>query len=131
MTAGNREASMREAQTNWTAQCSEISESEFWDDMMFAPIKRMGFSDGPGAVFHGEPYDYRTCPISRERTATRMAHFVVKDAAANSHFYRWNEPVTPGGIQGAVRKHHSGRRTVRDGMGSAALKEQNQGTPRR
>ena len=85
---------MSEAQTNWTAQYSEISESEFWDDMIFAPIKRMGFSNGPGAVFHGEPYDYRTCPISRERTVTRMAHFVVKDGAAIPHYYRWNEPVT-------------------------------------
>ena len=67
---------------SWTAQCSELSESEFWDDMIFAPIKRMGFSDGPGAVFHGEPYDDRTCPVSKERTTTHLAHFVVKDAAA-------------------------------------------------
>jgi len=79
---------------NWTAQCSEISESEFWDDMIFAPIKRMGFSDGPGAAFHGEPFDDQTCPISKELTTTHLAHFVVKDAAANAHFYRWNEPVT-------------------------------------
>jgi hypothetical protein len=79
---------------NWPDQCTEISEAEWWDDMMFPPIKRMGFSNGPGASFHGERYDYRICAITGVTASTRLAHFAVQNAAGNSHYYRWNDYIT-------------------------------------
>jgi hypothetical protein len=83
-----------EVAADWRQQCTEISEEEFWGDMVFAPLKRMGFCDGPGAVFHGEPYNWRNCDISKEKVKTRLAHFVVKDADRKPHYYRWNERIT-------------------------------------
>ena len=75
-------------------RCKEISETEFWESMEFAPIKRMGFSDGPGAVFQGEPQDLRVCSVSNEEVYTRNAHFVVKTATGVSTYYRVVDPIT-------------------------------------
>jgi hypothetical protein len=61
---------------------------------MFTPIKRMGYSDGPGAVFHGEACDIRTCRVTGEMVKTRSAHFALKTADGQSAYYQHREPVT-------------------------------------
>jgi hypothetical protein len=64
------------------AWVSEISEAEFWDESCaFAPIKRMGFSNGPGASFGGEPWRLRNFGVTGRLAASHIAHFVIRDAS--------------------------------------------------
>jgi hypothetical protein len=72
-----------------------ISEEEFWDAMMYAPIKRMGYSNGPGAVFHGEPYCERVCRVTGQITQSMSsAHFVLKTPDGKGAFYEYDGDVT-------------------------------------
>jgi hypothetical protein len=85
---------MRRLDQDWKGKCEKISYKEFWDDMVFAPIKRIGFSDGPGAVFHGEPYNLRICLITNKNTTTHTAHFVVKNTDGEPEYYRLIDLIT-------------------------------------
>ena len=77
------------------AWVSEISEAEFWDESCaFAPIKRMGFSNGPGASFGGEPWRLRNSGVTGRLAASHIANFVIRDASDRPRFFSVNEPVT-------------------------------------
>jgi hypothetical protein len=78
----------------WKRHCKKISYREFWDSMNFAPIKRMGFSDGPGAMFHSEPYETRICSVTGKAAETRWAHFVVKNAKGEPEYYEGVDNIT-------------------------------------
>jgi hypothetical protein len=71
-----------------------ISRKAFWESMYFAPIKRMGYSKGPGAMFHGEPHTLRCCRVTGENVYTRMAHFVLATADEEGAYYECRENVT-------------------------------------
>jgi hypothetical protein len=77
------------------AWVSEISEAEFSDESCaFAPIKRMGFSNGPGTSFGGEPWGLRNFGVTGPLAASHIAHFVIRDASDWPAFFSVNEPVT-------------------------------------
>ena len=77
------------------AWVSQISEAEFWDkSCAFAPIKPMGFSNGPGASFGGEAWRLRNSGLTGRLAASHIAHFVVRDASDRPRFFSVNEPVT-------------------------------------
>ena len=69
------------------AWVSEISEAEFWDESCgFAPIKRMGFSNGPGASFGGEAWRLRNSGLTGRLAASHIAHFVIRDVSDRPGF---------------------------------------------
>ena len=75
------------------AWVSEISEAEFWDESRaFAPIKRMRFSNGPGASFGCEPWRLRNSGVTGRLAASHIANFVIR--ADRPRFFSVNEPVT-------------------------------------
>ena len=77
------------------AWVSEISEAEFCDESCaFAPIKRMGFSNGPGASFGDEPWRLRNSGVTGRLAASHIANFVIRDASDRPRFFSVNEPVT-------------------------------------
>jgi hypothetical protein len=80
--------------TTWKAKCEKLSREEFFEAMVFPPIKRMGFEDGPGAVFHGEPWNFRVCSVTKKLTKTRNAHFVIKDENGEPEYFRVIDPIT-------------------------------------
>jgi hypothetical protein len=90
------------------AWVSEISEAEFWDESCaFAPIKRMGFSNGPGASFGGEPWRLRNSGVTGRLAASHIANFVIRDASDRPRFFSVNQPVTLEEFK-ALRGHHPG-----------------------
>ena len=70
-------------------------EAEFWDESCaFATIKRMGFSNGPGASFGGEPWRLRSSGVTGRLAASNIVNFVIRDASDRPRFFSVNEPVT-------------------------------------
>ena len=63
---------------------------------MFAPIKRMGFSNGPGAVFHGEPYGHRLCKVTGQLAESMSsAHVVLATPDGEGAYYEYRgEDIT-------------------------------------
>jgi hypothetical protein len=78
------------------AWVSEISAAaQFWDESCaFAPIKRMGFSNGPGPSFGGEPWRLRNSGVIGRLAASHSANFVIQDASDRPRFFSVNEPIT-------------------------------------
>jgi hypothetical protein len=73
---------------------NEITEAEFWSAMELPPILRLGWRDGPGGVFHDEPYSHRICSIAMAKATTHDANFVLKDEMGVSRFYAVVDPLT-------------------------------------
>jgi hypothetical protein len=95
------------------AWVSEISEAGFCDESCaFAPIKRMGFSNGPRASFGGEPWRLRNSGVTGCLAASHIAHFVIRDASDRPRFFSVNEPVTPRSSRPSVRAERAGRLRV-------------------
>jgi hypothetical protein len=80
-----------------------ITRKEFWDDVNeLEPLLRLGFSNGPGAFMHSEPWSERTCGVTGKQDYTYHVNAVMRAAREDdpdddyrwSRFYRRKEPMT-------------------------------------
>jgi hypothetical protein len=58
------------------------------------PIKRVGFSNRPGASFGGEPWHLQNSGVTGRLAVSQITHFVIRDASGRPRFSSVNEPVT-------------------------------------
>jgi hypothetical protein len=75
--------------------CREISERTFWFECCeLPPLKRMGYSGGPGASLGREPCNTRICSVTGQPDKTYGAHFVVRGDNDKPRYYRASKNVT-------------------------------------